>query len=319
VAPATYPADPAGVALRLFQEWLGRRYARSTRVAERLTMEDGLSAGTITVGRKWPLAFAILNTFAAGATVPFEAARAALERRIDAEGRSIALWIPPGGVVPAAEPGLSALVAAVGEARAVGDGRLEVRRPVTLYLHRVDASGSVITIAGGLAGHWARFTSRVPGTFSLNSNELLRPPVANEERDALTESIVLAAGQAGDRGVEAIRADDAWTANDLGEGGSCVLGSPRPNSDEASAALRRDVRKLLRRAEAVPMSAAAAKALVLLGGATYAEEGKLSWAIRGMDPALYSGYDIIVTVTDGLARALLEPPANTLPWDVAAG
>jgi hypothetical protein len=275
--------------------------------------------GTITVGRQWPLAFALLNAFATDATVQFEAARAALESRLDAEGRSLAFWVPPGGVIPATEPGLSAIAASIQEARVIDDGRLEVRRPVRLYLRRVDASGSVITIVGGLAAHWARFTNRVPGTFNLNSNELLRLPASNDERDELTERIVLAAAQPEAEGTQVIPAEDVWTANDLGDGGSCVLGSPRLESDDASAALRRNLRKLLRQAEPVAAGDATTKALVLLGSATYAAEEKLSWTIRGMDPTLYSGFDFIATVTDGLVRPLLEPAANTLPWDVPAG
>jgi len=38
-----------------------------------------------------------------------------------------------------------------------------------------------------------------------------------------------------------------------------------------------------------------------------------------MDPTLYAGYDLIVTVTDGLVRPLLEPAAGTLPWDAPTG
>ena len=57
------------------------------------------------------------------------------------------------------------------------------------------------------------------------------------------------------------------------------------------------------------------KALVVLGTATYAEEEKLSWALRGMDPTLYSGYDIIAIVADGVVKTLLQPGRGSLPWD----
>ncbi len=315
MASATYPADLAAAALRLFQKWLGQRYARSTKVAEFAPAGEGLAVGTITVGRQWPLAFALLNTLAAEETLQHEAARAAVEHRLDADGRAIALWVPPGGAVPVAEPGLSAMVVSIEEARTIDDGRLEVRRPVRLYLRRLDESGSVVTVVGGLAGSWARFTNRVPGTFNLNSNELLRLPASTAERDELIERIVLAASQLEVNETKVIEAEDTWTANDLGEGGSCVIGSPRAESDDASAALRRNLRRLLRQAEPVAAGNAPAKALILLGPATYAAEEKLSWTIRGMDPVLYSGYDFIVTVADGFVRALLEPEANTLPWD----
>lgn len=319
MAAATYPASTAGAALRLFLGWFGARYARSTKVDELATNDDGLSTGVLTVGREWPLAFAIADTLAADATVEFESARAAVEHRLDAEGRSVALWVPRGGAIPAAEPGLSKLALHIAEAQPIADGRLEARRPVKLYLRRVDSAGSVVTVMGGLGSHWAQFTNRVPGTFSLNSAELLRLPSSQDERDALAERIVVAAGGPEADSVQVIPAEDVWTVNDLGEGGSCVLGSPRPESDEGSAILRRNLRQLLRQSEPVARADAAARALILLGASTYAAEEKLSWAIRGMDPTLYTGYDFIVVVTDGLVQALLEPDRNTLPWDAPPG
>ena len=34
-----------------------------------------------------------------------------------------------------------------------------------------------------------------------------------------------------------------------------------------------------------------------------------------MDPALYSGYDIIAIVADGVTKTLLQPGRGSLPWD----
>jgi hypothetical protein len=218
-------------------------------------------------------------------------------------------------VLPAAEPGLSQLIRALEEAPTLDDGRKEVRRPVNLYLRRVGTTGSVITILGGLAAHWAQFTNRVPGTFQLNSAELLRLPRAQEERDELAERIVLAAGQPEADESQAIRAEDAWTANELGAGQSCVIGTPAPENEEWSASLRRNLRRLLREAEPNLRKPADARALVVVGAATYAEDEKLSWALRGMDPSLYAGYDILAVVTDGLIKTILQPQRQTLPWD----
>ncbi len=314
--PASFPADPANAALRLVLLWIGRQYARSTRVDEFESDPAGFAHGTVTVGRRWPFAFALLNTLAPEATLEFEAARAAVEKRLDLDGRSVALWLPRGGGLPVEEPGLSDLAQAVEAASTLDDGRMELRRPVRLYLRRIDMSGSVVTVTGGLAGHWAQFTSRVPGTFVLGSSELLRLPASRDERDALAERIISVAALPGADDTQVIDAEDTWTLNDLGDGGSCVLGSPAPDSDERSAPLRRNLRKLLREAESVAAGPAPTRMLILLGAATYAEEEKLSWAIRGMDPALYAGYDLILVVADGLVRPLLEPPGGTLPWDV---
>ncbi|HQW51065.1 MAG TPA: hypothetical protein PL082_03320, partial [Tepidiformaceae bacterium] len=102
----SYPADPAEAGLRLFLAWFGPHYARS------VTIQDARSDGatltcTAVVGRKWSLAITVINTLAPDATLDWEAARAAIERRLDAEGRSIALWAPRGAPLPAEEPALS--------------------------------------------------------------------------------------------------------------------------------------------------------------------------------------------------------------------
>lgn len=311
----SYPADPAEAGLRLFMRWFGHNYARSTAISERATPEPGILSATVGVGRRWTLDVTVANTLAADANLQWEAARAAVERRLDVEGHSLALWVPRGAELPAGEPGLSQLILATNEAKAIDDGRLEIRRPVSLYLRRNATTGSVVTVLGGLSAHWALFTNRVPGSYYLNSQELFRMATSQEERDALVERIVTAANQPTADESQTIAADDTWTANNLEDGGSCVLGSPRPENDEQSAALRRNLRVLLKAAAALPRGQAEARALVLLGAATYGEEEKLSWAIRGMDPTLYSGYDFIAVVTDGVVRTFLQPPPRSLPWD----
>lgn len=310
----SYPADPAEAGLRLFLGWFGGHYARSVNVSE-ATSDGSVLTANVTVGRKWSLAVTVLNTLAADADMKWEAARAAVEQRLDAAGRSIALWAPRGAVLPAQEPGLSQLAVAIEEADALEDGRLEVRRPVSIYLRRVGTTGSVVTALGGLAGHWAQFTNRVPGTFQLNSQEVLRLPASQEERDQLTEAIVLASQQPDVDETRVVPAVDAWTANDLGAGQSCVLGTPQPENDEWSASLRRNLRKLLKQADEKRQADADARALVVLGASTYADEEKLSWALRGMDPTLYAGHEILTVVADGLVKTIMQPYRQTLPWD----
>jgi hypothetical protein len=313
--PRLYPSDPGLAGLKLFKSWFGGYYARSLAGGD-VHSEDGVLTTEVSVGRRWTLAITVLNTLLAGADLQFEAARAAIEQRLDHEGRSIALWAPRGAPLPVAEPGLSEIALAIANASSLEDGRLEVRRPVELYLRRIDTTGSVITVLGGLSGHWAQFTNRVPGSFQLNSGQLFRLPASQEERDDLADRIVLAAGQPGVDDTEVIRTEDCWTANDLEEGGSYVLGTPEPETDEQSAALRRTLRSLLRKAApGLRQGSPDARALVVLGAATYAEEEKLSWALRGMDPTLYAGYDILAVVADGVVKPLLQPGRSTLPWD----
>jgi hypothetical protein len=309
-----YPADPGEAALRLFMRWFGAQYARSTQVAS-TSPGEGRLHGVLSVGRQWTLTFSVVNTLAPEADMGWEAARAALESRLDGEGRSLLVWVPRGAPLPADEPAASRFVLAAVDARPVGNERLELRRPVTLHLRRTSTTGSVVTILGGLSASWAQFTNRVPGSFQLNSSQLHRMPGSEEEREALAERIVLAAGQPDIDESAALPAEDAWTLNDLGSGGSCILGSPLPETDETSATLRRNLRRLLKEASPTLHEQADARALIVLGASTYAEDEKLSWTLRGMDPALHAGYDIIAIVTDGVVKPLLQPGRQTLPWD----
>ncbi|MBI2765753.1 MAG: hypothetical protein HYX53_07565 [Chloroflexi bacterium] len=315
MAQRTYPADPADAALRLFVSWFGGYYARSSAIESVAVLADGVLHGTVTVGRKWSLGFSVVNTLAPDAELAFEAERAAMEQRLDSTGHNVAVWAPRGAHLPAGEPALSEFVLALDEARPQEDGRKELRRPVRLYLRRNGTTGSVITVLGGLSGHWAQFTNRVPGTYFLNALELYRMPMDQAERDELTERIVLAAAQPEADDSQVIPAEDAWTVNELSDGGSCILGTPKPDDDDHAATLRRNLRKLLKDATPALREPADAKALVVLGAATYAEEEKLSWALRGMDPALYAGYDLITIVADGVVKPLLKPGRSALPWD----
>jgi len=314
VAERSYPADQAEAGLRLFLGWFGPHYARSTSVEDASSDGTTLTA-TVVVGRRWSLRTTVVNTFGPDATVAWEAARAALERRLDAEGRPLAVWVPRGASFPTEEPGLSQFVLSLDGARRLDDGRLEFCRPVNLYLRRVATTGSVVTALGGLAGHWAQFTNRVPGTFQLNSNELFRLPASQEERQELFERIVLASQQPEVDDTVVVPARDCWTANDLGGGGACILGTPAPENDAWSASLRRNLRRLVKAANEAPATGADARALVVLGPATYAEDEKLSWALRGMDPTLYAGFDILAVIADGVVKPILQPGRSVLPWD----
>lgn len=309
-----YPSDGAEAARRLFRRWLGARFARAVSLGD-WQSDEHLGGGRLEIGRRWTVGLTVVNTLAVDASLPWEAARGAIEQRFDAAGLSVALFAPRGATLPAQDPGLAELLHSTQQRIAIPDGRFEVRRPVRLFLRRTSPDGAVVTVLGGLAGLWAQFTNRVPGTFQLNSAELLRLPSDRGERDELFQRIVLAAGQPDVDESVVVSATDAWTAVDLEEGGSAVLGTPRPENEEWSASLRRNLRRLLQRANGERQSGCDATALAILGAATYAEDERLSWSLRGMDPTLYAGYDFVVVVADGVTRAVLEPPPGSLPWD----
>lgn len=316
---ATYPAPLQELGAALFLQWLGSHYARSARHQSADDAGDAVTLGEASIGRRWSLAYAVVDTMSDDSTVEFDARRAALEKRLDAEGRSVAVWVPRGAIIPADEPAMSEFVLALESATALDDGRLEVRRPVNLYLRRTAQTGSVVTALGGYAAHWAQFTNKVPGSYQLNSQDLFRLPHSEEERLLLANRIVNAAAQPDVDDGLAVSAFDTWTANDLGEGRSFVAGVATPEGDEASAALRRRLRRQLKVAETLHASKADARALCIIGAATYADDEKLSWALRGMDPRLYGGFDIITVIADGLVKTVLEPRRNSLPWDAPLG
>ena len=314
-ATRLYPSDPARTALQLFRQWFGLRFARSTQIAD-AEPADHILRSAIQVARQWSLECTVVDALSFEATAVFEAERAAVEKRLDDGGLNVALWLPREASLAVQEPRLSELALAVEDATTLEDGRLELRMPVTMRLRRTGKDGSVLTAVGGLSSSWAEFTNRVPGTFQLDARELHRIPFAEDEKRQLIERVVTVAGQPDVDGWVEIGAEQAWTANRLEEGGSSVLGSPRVEDDEQSASLRRHIRATLRSAKAMPAGAADGTALLLLGSATYAADEKLSWALRGMDPGLYAGYDIVAVVADGVVRPIIEPAPGALPWDV---
>jgi hypothetical protein len=314
VSDRTYPSNPSEAASRLLLQWLGHHYARST-VLDGVTASDTLLSGRATIGRRWTIAFAVADTVSPEANVAHEAARAAIEQRLDAAGRPVILWVPRGAALPTAEPGLSALALAVEQAQAIPDGRMEARTPVSLYFRRTGTTGSVVTVLGGLSAFWAEFTNKVPGTYQLNANELHRLPASQDERDALMRRVVNAAAQPDIDESQVLEAEEAWTVSPLEGDRSYVVGSPLPVTDDHSAMLRRNLRKLLQEVAPIARAEADARILVVLGAATYADDEKLSWALKGMDPRLYGGFDLILVAADGVVKPLLEPARGALPWD----
>ena len=312
----TYPSEPAKTALQLFRQWFGLRFARSSRIGD--AAESGhLLRATIEVGRQWALATTVVDALSFESTPEFESARAVVEHRLDHAGLQVALWLPKEAPLPVQEPSLSEQLAlAIQGADVLEDGRLELRMPVTMNMRRTSSEGSVVTAVGGLSSLWAEFTNRVPGTFYLDARSLSRLTANEDERKQLVDRIADRAGLPDVDDWVDIDSEQAWSANTLEEGGSSVMGSPAPEDDEHSAGLRRHLRSVLRAAKEQGDGSSDGTALVLVGSATYAAEEKLSWALRGMDPGLYAGYDIVTVIADGLVRPIMEPAMGALPWDV---
>ena len=315
-----YPAELSTAALRIFLDWFGRTSARSTRVVdEKFSESRDVLQANVKIGRQWNLACTVVDTLSSEANLNYEVARAAIESRLDTEGLSVALWPPRAAPLPEGEPGLSELILAIREAKPLSetDLRLEIRRPVHIYLRRTSTTGSVVTVLGGLSSMWAQFTNRVPGSFQLESTELHRLPHSEIERDELIEAIVNAAAQPDIDDGRTLPTIDTWTATPLREADlGTVIGSPIQPSDTQASLLRRNLRKLLISQRDIQENIESPSALIVVGSAPTADEEKISWILKGMDPSLYTRFSVLVVLVDGFIKPIIVPQEGSLPWDV---
>ena len=299
------------VAHDLFLYWLREKYARGFAVKERggvILASDGDFTLAAAVRSLVPLEDA-----------RWDAARERLEAQI-AEGlpARIALWVPAGAPLPAEEPAASEFAERVRQA-AVKLGpheRAHVSLPVRLLLRKNNSTGGVISATGGLNPHWARFTGRVQGTFDLDSTALHRLPESEEHLEKLIELIVTVAAEMTDGEVREIETIDAWTLQRLsGDAGCTIIGLPREAADDMGLAVRRNFRRLL--LGTVPELRAAVadvRALLVVGYYPRVEMEGATTALRGYDPASYSGLDFVCLATDGVVKPLIQAPDRLLPW-----
>jgi len=104
-----------------------------------------------------------------------------------------------------------------------------------------------------------------------------------------------------------------------GAGGVTIVGAPPTQSDDPGLAVRRNFRRILaeagpslRSAEADPStgSGRGMRALVLLGHYARMDQEGATTAMRGYDPALYSGIDFVCLVADGLVKPIIDSPVR---------
>jgi hypothetical protein len=299
------------VVLDLFLYWLRETYGRGFQVRERgelITAADG----------EYAIAVAVRDL------VPFENAaweqqRSLVEELIaDDLPARIALWVPAGADPPMDEPGLSEFVALVRQAalKLGSHERSYVSFPIELRLRKNQDTGGVVSVTGGLNPHWAKFTERVRGSYDLDSTQLHRLPESDERLEALLDIIVdhtkdLQVGQVA--GIEAV---DTWTIQRLsGTSGVAIVGVPPSESTDLGLAIRRNFRRTL--VDVAPKLRAAdepARGLVVIAPYARIEQEGATTALRGYDPALYSGIDFVCLAADGLIRPLIQPPAGSVPW-----
>jgi hypothetical protein len=300
------------VALDLFLYWLRDTYQRGFQVRERaelISAADGEHALSVAVR---PL-------------VPFEDAawdqRRALLEELIAEDLPvrIAVWVPSGADLPRDEPAVSEFVALVRQsALKLGPHeRSHVTLPIELRMRKSQETGGVVSVTGGLNPHWAKFTERVRGSYDLDSTELHRLPESDEHLEALLDAIVertkeLEVGQ-----ITTLETIDAWTVQRLSGPPRrvTIVGVPPAETTDLGLAVRRNFRRTL--ADVGPKLRDAAekvRALVVLAPYARIEQEGATTALRGYDPALFTGIDFICLAADGLIKPLIQPPAGVVPW-----
>lgn len=299
----------ADIATQLFLDWLDQNSGLRWRLMHR--------AQPVASARGDGCDVAI---YVATLIEPMDGAWLAARRRIQesltaAVPGSYALWVPPGAPLPTDEPALSELIERVRATalRLSSRERSFVAIPTKLYLRKVAAEGNVVTVAGGLSQHWARFTERVRGTYDLDSTRLHRLPESEAHLEALLDTIVAQAAQLTPGMWVEIDTIDAWTVQRLeGAGGFIVVGLPPAETAEMGLTVRRNLRRVLSQAGPILRAQEVElRAVVLVGPYARIDQEGASTALRGYDPSLYAGIDFVCLVADGLIKPIIQAPASS--------
>jgi hypothetical protein len=305
------------VSIELFLRWLNEAHNCHFSVVEET---DGAA---LAVDGKTRLAVEIRPLLGPVEDAGWTWARSRLEEQLAAGlPGAYALWVPFGAVLPSEEPALSGFIDAVRQAavRLGPHERSYVALPVAMVLRKISDEGGVVSVTGGLNQHWARFTELVRGTYELDSTRLHRLPESEAHLEELIERIAEATKQLQASERVEIETIDAWTLQRLSSPGGesagslTIVGSPPTQTDDPGLAVRRNLRRIL--AEAGPSRRevdAEARALVLLGHYPRMDQEGASTAMRGYDPALYSGIDYVCLVADGLVKPIIAAPVRVKP------
>jgi hypothetical protein len=240
-----------------------------------------------------------------------------LEKRLD-ESRpgSYLLWVPPGGELPAEEPEESEWIRRVVLAASkVASGRSgEVRLPVKLALGKLRNEGGYASVTGNLGRYWTDISSRLQGSFYLDSRGLNRFTRNEEERQELFEQIAMLSQGIETGNIMEFEHEDAWTVQRLPRSdaglpltdGWAITGCPTGFDPNDGGAVRRVLRRRLAEGgETLGGTRDAARALVLIGAYEYMELENAGPALRGFDPSLVAAFDAIGLVADAEVKPIM--------------
>ncbi len=293
-------------AIRLVLTWLNERYRRNFAPAS--AFDD---VWTATDPESGSLSIVCGELFEA--TDAWRQRCDELSARLDStRPGSYLLWQPQGGDLPDEEPDESEWVRRVVlTASKLASGRSgEVRLPVRLALGKMREEGGHASVTGGLGRHWTDISTRLQGSFYLDSRGLNRFTRNEEERTELFDQIgVLSQGlETGD--VVEFEHEDAWSLQRLArsEGlteGWSITGCPPGFEPNDGSRVRRLLRRRIAEAgETLGGVRDSVRVLVLLGAYEYMESENAGPSLRGFDPALAAGFDIIALVTDAEVKTL---------------
>jgi hypothetical protein len=309
-------------AVRLFLHWLNERYGREFAPSQD---EGGLWQATDAEGSSIAIATSLLFE---GDEGWFRRCGELEQRLDDTRPGSYLLWVPPGGSLPAGEPDESEWVRRVVlTASKLASGRSgEVHLPVKLGLGKVREEGGYASVTGGLGRHWPDISQRLEGSFYLDSRGLNRFTTNEEERTGLFDHIgLLSQGLKTGDFVE-FEHEDAWSLQRLPRGaatqgledGWAITGCPPGFDPNDGGAVRRLLRRSLSStAEGLRGVSGTTRVLVLVGAYDYLANENAGPSLRGFDPALAAGFDVIALVSDAEVKAIRL--ARGLPFAREAG
>ncbi len=295
-------------------EWYAGRSGKAYALA---SVSEGATPVFVADGPDGRLALAIAPLWERADDAAADAARLAMEERLDAGSvrGPYVVWVPPRASVPADEPAASDFVQRVQQVAApmLPDGRGEVELPVSVQLAKMRDEGGYASVIGGLSRWWTLITERVNGTFHVNSAKLHRAPQSAEIREKLFDQIGEMSRSLNTGDAVEFDTVEAWTVQrlpeaPLGVSGFAIAQAP-PRIDPADGTLmRRLVRKRLKDAAAA-LSAVEAdvKGVGLVAIYEYAEHENVGSFVKSLDPSLFAGLQLVAAITDGEVRPIFQP------------
>jgi hypothetical protein len=290
----------------LVAEWLEERIERPAALSNRL--ESGI----------WPIDLGGLNAScviesASSAVAPVEWQRrlAAWNARLESPAETGALvWLPIGAELPHDEPAQTETVDALNRAiTALAPGETaDAALPIAIHIRKRDEAGAYVSAYGALSAHWARFTDRVQGYFQIDSSALHRLPAGDATTLELVDRLIETSRSLELDAAATIDAADYWRIQRLRSGaGVAIVGTPPDDESEMGAPLRKRLRGALRQAgDQLRDTAAAVRVAAFYAHYPSINEEPVGAALRGQDPSLFAGVDLVLLITDGQVRPLID-------------